>query len=240
MKILSCNVNGLRIRMQYMAKIFQVENPDVICLQETKVSDAKIGPMIQRFETLGYPYTEYSCEESSRHGVLIASKTPMEFIAYKNGRVLIVSIDGIIISCVYINQGRTIFDPEFKVKLKLMKDLYKEWSKLVKYKFIACGDFNTTRTDNDISSNRLVEWKKMGKATIRQEERDIFNTYIEDLGLIDVGESTGGFTWIDQRFRKSRMRLDYFLTNIKVKSYKSLHTKDLPNMSDHDVLILEV
>ena len=42
MKIISWNINSLRLRLPLLAKVVAAQNPDIICLQETKVQDADL------------------------------------------------------------------------------------------------------------------------------------------------------------------------------------------------------
>ena len=70
MKIISFNINGMRARPHQLEEIKKKYDPDVIALQEIKVSDEDFPPEIP--ENLGFKYFNYG--QKSFHGVAIFSK----------------------------------------------------------------------------------------------------------------------------------------------------------------------
>ncbi len=74
MKIISWNINSLRLRLPLLKKFIAVANPDVICLQEIKVSDPEF-PLLE-VRALGFDHIEFSGEKSY-NGVAIFSKFPL-------------------------------------------------------------------------------------------------------------------------------------------------------------------
>jgi exodeoxyribonuclease-3 len=74
MKIISWNINSLRLRLPLLKKLVEEANPDVICLQETKVQDCDF-PLLE-VKALGYDFVEFSGEKSY-NGVAIISKFPL-------------------------------------------------------------------------------------------------------------------------------------------------------------------
>ena len=70
-RIISFNINGLRARPHQLEKLREVYDPDLIAIQEIKVSDEDFPPQIP--ESLGYKYFNYG--QKGFHGVAIFSKT---------------------------------------------------------------------------------------------------------------------------------------------------------------------
>ena len=81
MKILTWNCNGLRARFPLIKKIIELEKPDLLFLQETKIED-KIFPE-KEFHNLGYEFLFYRGEKSY-NGVACISKVPFGDCGYKN------------------------------------------------------------------------------------------------------------------------------------------------------------
>ena len=82
MKIICFNINGLRARPHQLEKLKEVYDPDIIALQEIKVSDEDFPPQIP--ESLGYKYFNYG--QKGFHGVAIFSKIePINVIKGLNG-----------------------------------------------------------------------------------------------------------------------------------------------------------
>ena len=73
MKIISYNVNGIRAALsKNFTEWLQAENPDVLCLQETKAQPDQIDTMT--FAKLGYTSYLHSAEKKGYSGVAILSK----------------------------------------------------------------------------------------------------------------------------------------------------------------------
>ena len=62
-RIISFNINGLRARPHQLEKLKEVYDPDLIAIQEIKVSDEDFPPQIP--ESLGYKYFNYSIKSGS-------------------------------------------------------------------------------------------------------------------------------------------------------------------------------
>ena len=74
MRIATWNINSVRLRMNMLTEFAKKYQPDIICLQETKVEDHNF-PHIECI-SMGYPYIKISGEKSY-NGVAILSKQPI-------------------------------------------------------------------------------------------------------------------------------------------------------------------
>lgn len=165
MKIVSWNVNSVRIRFHQIEDLVKNESPDVICLQETKVVNEDFP--IQQFHDLGYEFIHFDGEKSY-NGVAIISKLSLsdvnkiDILGYGHKRHISVDILGIALHNFYIPAGGDEPDPrvnlKFDHKLKFLdwmeeyfKETYDENSKV-----IIVGDFNIAPLENDVWSHKQL------------------------------------------------------------------------------------
>ena len=81
MKIITWNVNSIRLRSHLIYKILELENPEILCLQECKSPTENMTFDI--FEPLGYKYS--ACwGQKSYNGVAFISKIPLDKIENLN------------------------------------------------------------------------------------------------------------------------------------------------------------
>ena len=81
MKIVSWNINSVRLRELALARLLRREAPEVVCLQETKVVDTLFP--LERFRRLGYRHTALAGQKGY-NGVAILSKLPLQNVTVKN------------------------------------------------------------------------------------------------------------------------------------------------------------
>jgi exodeoxyribonuclease-3 len=68
LKIITWNINSIRIRLQQLSEIISEFDPDVICLQETKCEDDKFP--LKDIQELGFKYVAIN-GQPSYNGVAI-------------------------------------------------------------------------------------------------------------------------------------------------------------------------
>ncbi|MDP8911946.1 MAG: endonuclease/exonuclease/phosphatase family protein, partial [Pseudomonadota bacterium] len=74
LKIASWNINSVRARIEIIEQFLRDVQPDILCLQETKVIDGDFPKAM--FERLGYSHIVL-CGQRMHHGVAIIGKLPM-------------------------------------------------------------------------------------------------------------------------------------------------------------------
>lgn len=166
MKVVSWNINSLRLRIPLFRKLIKEQNPDVICLQETKVQDEDF-PLLE-VKSCGFDFVEFAGEKSY-NGVAIISKLPLQNIkkyhiadfTHKRhiGAVL---ENGIILHNFYVPAGGDIPDrklnDKFDFKLKFidwMSDYFAKNYK-AKDKIIMLGDMNIAPLEHDVWSHKQL------------------------------------------------------------------------------------
>ena len=166
MKIISWNINSLRLRLPLLAKFVQEQNPDVICLQETKVQDSEF-PLLQ-VQSLGFEHVAFSGQKSY-NGVAILSKFPLKDVrqyeildAHQKRHISAVLPNGAILHNFYVPAGGDIPDvnlnDKFDYKLKFvdwMSDYFaKNYS--ADKKVIMVGDMNIAPAEADVWSHKQL------------------------------------------------------------------------------------
>ncbi len=238
MKFLTWNVNGLRAIMNKgFSEYIAIEKPDVIALQEVKMS-ADITPI----ELDGYVSFYNHAERKGYSGVALFSSTkPIAVIRDElgEGRVIALEFDRFYVLSVYApNAGRgierkTAFD-------SYLLDFFGTLDS--KKPVIAGGDFNAARCDIDVYSPELD-----GKPGYTKEERaDIerlfsasFTDVFRYLFPYDIQ-----YTWWSYQARAREknegMRIDYIITSDRIRNRINNMIIDDVKGSDHAPLILDI
>ena len=170
MKIVTWNINSVRLRLDNLARVAKELDPDVICLQETKAHD-DVFPTLG-IAALGYPHQAISGMKSY-NGVAILSRLPLTNIG-KQGwcgkedcrHVYATLPDGTEIHSVYIPAGGDIPDPvanaKFAHKLQFLDDLA-QWGrdlagkpKSKSARRILVGDLNVAPLETDVWSHKQL------------------------------------------------------------------------------------
>lgn len=186
MKIITWNINSIRLRFNLLRKVARQHKPDIIALQETKVTD-ELFP-IEKVRELGYNYFCFAGEKSY-NGVAILSKLPIDktfSLEFYNShkRHIAASIAGIEVHNFYVPAGGEIPDadtnPKFKHKLEYL-EFMRSWfaqNRALNNRIIVCGDLNIAPHEHDVWSS--VKLKNV-----------VSHTPIERQKLIEVQNSLG-------------------------------------------------
>jgi exodeoxyribonuclease III len=163
LKIASWNINSVRARAEIVARFLTEEQPDVLCLQETKVSDDLFPADL--FHKLGYRHIVI-CGQRMHHGVATISRLPMreeqrhDWQANGEARHVGVRLDcGIRLENVYVPAGGDIPDrtqnPKFGQKLDFIERMTR-WSETVRCPTIMVGDLNVAPLECDVWSHKQL------------------------------------------------------------------------------------
>ena len=256
MKLYSWNVNGIRavINKGLFASFIESEQPDILCLQETKATKGQVVTDLPGYE-------EYwnSAEKKGYSGTAIFSKIkPLSVIngfadgiaqkynlagdSYgdpaKEGRVISAEFDKFWVV--------TVYTPNSKDDLSRLKLRHEQWDPaflkhvktLEKQKpVLFCGDLNVAHTELDLANPK----PNVGKHGFTDEERSGFDA-MEAAGFVDVfrnftkdgGNYTWWTHWANARARNVGWRIDYWLVSKSIINHIStakIHTDIMG--SDH-------
>jgi exodeoxyribonuclease-3 len=235
MRIATWNVNSLKARMEAVEKWVGRADPDVLLIQETKLSDAEAPVMPLRM--LGYEVVHHG--EGRWNGVAILSKLPAsdivtnfgdgpvrdssagaavqvgedDFDPFDEARMVSAVVGGIRFVSLYAPNGRVVDSPFYAGKLRWFERLSR-WlaeTQSADEPLLLAGDYNVTPAPEDVWS----ETKAHGGTHVSPPERDAL-ARLRDWGLADTYRSVrpepGRFSWWDYRagnfHRNEGMRID--------------------------------
>lgn len=253
MKFATWNVNSLNVRLPHVLDWLRDNQPDVLCLQETKQEDSKF-PYKALIEA-GYESAHIG--QKTYNGVAILSRHPLSNIQRNipnfdddQQRVVAASINGIRVVCAYIPNGQAVDSEKYQYKMRWLS-AFNAWLKteLISHpQLMVLGDYNIAPEDRDC--HNPAAW--IGQVLVSPPERIAFQNLL-DLGLHDsfrlFEQAEKSFSWWDYRmmgFRRNfGMRIDHILVSNLLKSRcVSAHIDKLPRKlerpSDHTPVVLEI
>ncbi len=252
MKIASWNVNSLRVRLPQVAQWVGAQQPDIVCLQETKLTDENFPHA--EIEALGF-HTAYSGQKTY-NGVAILSKSKpqdvvTEFPAFDDPqkRVLCVTVGDVRVLNIYVPNGQAVGSDKFEYKLRWLDAMIAfAKSQLALFpNMLIVGDFNIAPRDQDVHDPEL--WR--GQVLCSDAERSKF---VELLGygfhdtFQKFDQDAEVFSWWDYRAagyaRNRGLRIDHILASAdlyKQCSHSSIDTepRGWERPSDHAPAVAE-
>jgi exodeoxyribonuclease-3 len=166
MKILSWNVNSVRLRGRALARIVESHSPDVLCLQETKVQDGEFP--FDLFRRLGFPHHALAGQKSY-NGVATLSRLPLKEVLVCNWcrrqdcRHLQVAFrGGIELHNIYAPAGGELPDPERNPKFAHKLRFYRELTRWFRgrrreaSRLVLVGDLNVAPLPEDVWSHERL------------------------------------------------------------------------------------
>jgi exodeoxyribonuclease III len=168
LKIASWNINSVRLRIGLVGRMLDEEQPDVVCLQETKCLEAQFPH--GEFNARGYVHHAVTCQKGY-HGVSIHSRVPLSpcetfrFGGKEDARHVAATIAegagaGITVHNFYIPAGGDIPDaeanPKFAHKLAFLDELT-TWSRSAPpSRTVLVGDLNVAPLPDDVWSHKQM------------------------------------------------------------------------------------
>ncbi|PAU59094.1 exodeoxyribonuclease III [Pseudomonas indica] len=241
MKIVSFNINGLRARPHQLAALIEKHQPDVIGLQETKVSDDQFPEA--EIRQLGY-HVHYHGQKGHYGVALLSRQAPLAL--HKGfpsdgedsqkrfiwGTFADANDQPITVMNGYFPQGES---REHPVKFPAKTRFYADLQELLATRFspdqplAIMGDFNISPEDCDIGigAENAKRWLRTGKCSFLPEEREWMGR-LKAWGLLDsfrhlYPEVNDRFSWFDYRSRgfedepKRGLRIDLILTSLALQ-----------------------
>ncbi len=248
MKLISWNVNGFRaVLKKGFEEFFEKENPDIIGLQEIKLSEGQVD-----FNPNGYYcYWNYA-NRKGYSGTAVFTKVEPISVNYgigieehdNEGRVITLEYENFFFITVYTPNSkselerldyRMVWENEFLNYINMLKE-HKN--------VVVCGDLNVAHTEIDLKNPKT----NTRSAGFTIEERNKFSTLLND-GYIDTYRELYPnkieYSWWSYRGRarerNTGWRIDYFVVNEELKD-EIRDSKILTEVlgSDHCPVLLEI
>lgn len=267
MRIATWNVNSLKARLEKVAWWLDRAKPDVLLLQETKLTDDDAP--IKTFREAGYALAHHG--EGRWNGVAIASRIGIDAIVTNFGaplrpaltsdegddeplaeaRMISAKCGDVRVVCIYAPNGRVVDSPFYVAKLAWFERLARWLNEALAANepIVIGGDFNVAPEDADVWDPRACH----GGTHVSGPEREAFVRLVS-LGFVDAyrlrHSESGRYTWWDYRagnFHKNfGMRIDHLLVTPTLKprivwaEIDREARKGKPIPSDHAPLVIDI
>lgn len=253
MKFATWNVNSLNVRLPHVLDWLAAQQPDVLCLQETKLEDSKFP--YDALRDVGYAAAHNG--QKTYNGVAILSRLPLNEVVMgmtnfedEQKRIISASVGDIRVVCAYFPNGQAVGSEKYQYKLRWL-EAFTKWlgEELIRYpRLVLLGDYNIAPEDRDVHDPKAWE----GQVHVSEPERDAFRKLI-GLGLYDAfrmfEQAEKAYSWWDYRmgaFRRNMgLRIDHILVSEPLRQHCTACTIDveprrLERPSDHTVVMLEL
>lgn len=221
-RIATWNINSVRARADIVEQFLRTSQPDVLCLQETKVANDIFPHGL--FEQLGYSHRILNGQRM-HHGVATISRVPLEgawrYDWQDNGEARHIGVrlpNGVLLENVYVPAGGDVPDrelnPKFGQKLDFVERMTR-WSEGLREPAIIVGDFNVAPLECDVWNHKAL----LDVVSHTPIEVDALNRLQASHDWVDLGRQFNPapdkfFTWwsyrnVDWRLSDRGRRLDH-------------------------------
>ena len=227
MRLATWNVNSIKQRVPRLLPWLDQRQPDVVCLQETKLSDDAFAALLgEQLGSRGYQFVSHG--EVQWNGVAILSKIGLDDVVpgvagapgFPNpeARSVAATCGGIRVHSIYVPNGRVPGSDHYQYKLDWLAALAQDLSASPE-NAVVCGDMNIAPTDDDVFDPEAY----IGQTHVTAPEREALGQ-LQALGLRDVVRDRWPgkrvFTYWDYRagmfHQDLGMRIDLVLATIPV------------------------
>ena len=255
-RVATWNVNSVKQRLPRLLPWLDQRRPDVVCLQETKVSDDAFAELLgDELARRGYEAAAHG--EGRWNGVAILSRVGLEDVVPgldgapgfpdPEARAVAATCGGVRVHSVYVPNGRTPDSEHYQYKLAWLGSL-RDIVGAGPEAAIVCGDMNIAPADADVFDPRAYE----GHTHVTPPERAALGELLA-LGLHDVVRERWPhervFTYWDYRagmfHQDLGMRIDLVLASDPVASrvaaaWVDRHARKGTGPSDHAPVIVDL
>jgi exodeoxyribonuclease III len=197
-RLATWNVNSVKQRMPRLLPWLDERQPDVVCLQETKLTDDAFGELLDR-ELADRGYAVAAHGEASWNGVAILSRVGLDDVVpglagapgfpHPEACAVSATCDGVRVVSVYVPNGREPDSEHYEYKLAWLTSL-REMVSAGPEATVVCGDMNIAPADEDVFDPDAY----VGQTHVTEPERAAL-AELQSLGLRDVVRDR----WPDER-----------------------------------------
>lgn len=253
MKVATWNVNSIAVRLPHVLRWIAENEPDAVCLQETKTIDERFP--LQAFEEIGFNAAFIG--QRTYNGVAILSPHPIENVqlnfpgdaADAPKRLVAATIKNVRIVNTYIPNGTELWSDPFRFKLDWLQRLRTFFDQTCQKDsdVLLCGDFNVAPDERDVYDARAWE----GKLHFSKPERAALE-HVRKWGFVDAfrlfHDERGLYSWWNYRegafFKDQGLRIDHiWISNSLAARCKNCWIDKAPRAwerpSDHTPVVAE-
>ena len=221
MRIATWNVNSLNVRLPHVLDWLDEHHPDVLMLQETKLTDDRFP--VEELRSAGY-HAVFSGQKTYNGVAILSREAPADAIhrfpavTDEQRRTIAATVGGVRVVNLYVVNGQAVDSDKYAYKLEWLSQVTEHLrTELRDHEHtVVAGDFNIAPEDRDVHDPD--EWKD--SILCSGPERDALGT-ITALGFTDAfrlfEQSERSFSWWDYRaaaFRRNRgLRIDLVLAS---------------------------
>ena len=249
-------MNSIKQRVPRLLPWLDQRQPDVVCLQETKLADDALATLLgEQFVDRGYQFATHG--ESQWNGVAILSKVGLDDVVTgvanapgfprPEARAVSATCGGIRVHSLYVPNGRVPDSDHYRYKLDWLAALAQDLSRGPD-DAVVCGDMNIAPADEDVFDPEAY----IGQTHVTAPEREALER-LQALGLRDVVRDRWPgkrvFTYWDYRagmfHRDLGMRIDLVLATVPVAervraAWVDRHARKGSGPSDHAPVIVDL
>ena len=257
MKLATWNVNSLKVRLPHLLEWLAADPVDVVCLQETKLTDDKFPA--DALAQAGYDAvwsgqpTYNGVAILARRDTVGAPASPTignPLFADEQRRLISATVGGLRLVCAYFPNGQSVDSDKYQYKLRWI-DALVQWLEpqlAAPEPLVLLGDFNIAPEDRDVHDP--AAWA--GQVLCSDAERERFRA-LQALGLVDAfrlfEQAPKAYTWWDYRqlaFRRNMgLRIDHVLVAPSLRERvrecrieRDMRKREQP--SDHAPVVVQV
>ncbi len=254
MKLATWNVNSIRARLTRLLRWLTTHQPDVLCLQELKVTEDQFP--FEALESAGYQAAVFG--QKTYNGVAILSRTPLQEIERGFGggdddpaaRLISARVAGVRVISAYVPNGQLLGSEKWAYKLEWLRKLraYLDRTARPQDKLILCGDLNIAPEARDVA--QPAAWE--GSVLYCPEARAALGE-VRAFGLVDAfrlhHSESGLYSWWDYRMlafpKNDGLRIDHVwvtepLAPLCTASFIDRNERKGQQPSDHAPVVVEL
>lgn len=219
MKLAAWNVNSLKVRLPQLLDWLETSQPDIVCLQETKLEDHNFPHA--EIEAAGYQVV-FSGQKTYNGVALLSREMPTD-VVFGNPhfpdpqkRLIAATVRGIRVVCAYVPNGQAVGSDKYAYKLAWLAALARwiEEQLPANPQLVLAGDFNIAPDDRDVHNPAAWAGQILCSDAERAALQCLFGLGLKDsFRLFEQAEKS--FSWWDYRmlgFQKNQgLRIDHIL-----------------------------
>ena len=252
MRIATWNVNSLNVRLPHVLAWLDEHHPDVLMLQETKLTDDRFP--VEELRSAGY-HAVFSGQKTYNGVAILSREVPAGVVSRfptvtdVQRRTIAATVAGVRVVNLYVVNGQAVDSEKYDYKLQWLRQVTEHLSSELRSHAhtVVAGDFNIAPEDRDVHDPE--EWRDSILCSV--PERDALGA-IAALGLTDTfrlfEQPERSFSWWDYRaaaFRRNRgLRIDLVLASSELAQRctscridRDARAKERP--SDHAPVVAE-